>query len=56
MNFYLTRAFAQKVKHELNNKKTKQSKRSDVSGTRVSITSNGDGKTMYSTILKWLRS
>ena len=55
MNFYLTRAFAKKLKDEHNNKKPKQLQRNDVSGTNLPTTPNGNGKTVYSTIFKWLR-
>ena len=54
MNFYLTRAFAQKLKHEHNNKTSEQLRRSDISRTKLPKPSNGNGKTMYSTISKWL--
>jgi hypothetical protein len=55
MNFYLTRAFAQKLKDERNNKTNKQLRRDNVSRVELPRSSNGDGETVYRAIFKWLR-
>jgi len=56
MNFYLTRAFVKKLKDENNRKANEQLRHGSVQRTKLPSPPNGDGKSMYSTVSKWLRS
>ena len=56
MNHYLTQAFAKKLKDERNNKTHQQLRHDSVQRAELPTSSNGNRKTMYSSISKWLRS
>ncbi len=55
MNYYLIQSFVKKQKDERKNKTNEQLRHDSVRGVEFPNTPNGDRKTMYSTIFKWLR-
>jgi hypothetical protein len=56
MNHYLTHAFVKKLKDENNRKANEQLRHGSVQRTELPTTPDGDRKSMYSSVSKWLRS